>query len=72
MYFHKNISLYKRSFLFVNMFSFLRDTFSLEFLSVVTHSLLKSTFVRFFTGNPFGVQQDVDTESLSLTVLLFS
>ena len=29
MYFHKNISLYKKSFLFVNIFSFLRDTFAL-------------------------------------------
>ena len=38
MYFHKNISLYKKSFLFVNVFSFLRDTFPLEFLSVVTQS----------------------------------
>lgn len=29
MYIHKNISLYKKSFVFINMFSFLRDTSSL-------------------------------------------
>lgn len=65
MYLHKNISLYKKNFIFFfHLWTLLWDSFPPQL-----HKLLKSRF--FFRRNPLGAQQDTGSCFVGATQMLF-
>lgn len=71
MYFHKNISLYKKRFFFYLLtYSLISEIFPLQLLCRCT-VCLSSRLSTSSPVNPFGVQRDTDTGSLPFAVLSF-